>query len=68
MTTVILFSHQNDTSTYAHSLCLLENLVLVILVILESKGMEVAYNRGHNFLKHATPPLSILILIAFLTV
>ena len=39
MTTAISFSRQNDTGSRARALCLLEKLVVVLVLVLESKGL-----------------------------
>ena len=39
MTTAILFSRQNDTGSRARTLCLLKKLVVVLVLVLESKGL-----------------------------
>ena len=38
MTTVITFSHQNDASSLMQASQHRENLVLVVIIVLESKG------------------------------
>ena len=39
MTAAISFSRQNDTGSRARTLCLLEKLVVVLVLVLESKGL-----------------------------
>ena len=39
MTTVISFSRQNDTGSRACTLCSLDKLVVVLVLVLESKGV-----------------------------
>ena len=39
MTTVSRFSHQNDIGFRALNVVLWENLVLVVILVLESKGL-----------------------------
>ena len=48
MTTAIMFSRQNDASSHARNTPYRENLVLVVVLVWESKGFFFNNNNNNN--------------------